>query len=63
MQTFRAYLQDEVGRITWATWIDAAHLGEATRKAEGLCGAARPIVELWSTTDRRPGPDCQLDPV
>lgn len=62
MQTFRAYLQDHVGTITWAAWIDAAHLSEATRKAQDLSGAT-PTVDLWSATDRRPGAASELDPV
>lgn len=63
MQTFRAYLQDGAGSITWAAWIDAAHLGEAKRKAQDLCGLAAPTVEVWSATDRRPDAACTLDPV
>ena len=63
MQTFRAYLQDAAGRVTWAAWIDAAGLDEAIRKARDLCGQARPLVEVWSATDRRPAAGCQLDPV
>lgn len=62
MQTFRAYLQDHAGTITWAAWIDADHLSEATRKAQYLSGAA-PTVDLWSATDRRPGAASELDPV
>lgn len=46
MQTFRAYLQDQAGAITWATWIDAAHLAEARRKAQDICGGATPTVDL-----------------
>lgn len=63
MQTFRAYLQDDTGAITWAAWIDAAHLGEAMHKAQDLCGQATPTVDVWSATDRRPGAACRLDPV
>jgi hypothetical protein len=63
MRTFRAYLQDEAGAITWAAWVDAAHFDAARRKAQDLCGEATPRVELWSDTDRRPGELCKLDPV
>jgi hypothetical protein len=63
MQTFRAYLQDAAGAITWAAWIDAAHLGEAQRQARDLCGAAAPTVELWFETDRRLSEACVVDPV
>jgi hypothetical protein len=63
MQTFRAYLQDDAGAITWAAWIDAVHLNDAKLKAQDLCGEATPTVELWSETDRRPGSNCELDPV
>jgi hypothetical protein len=63
MQTFRAYLQDDTGAISWAAWIDAAHLSEATRKAQDLCGQPVPRVDLWWAADRRPDAACELDPV
>ncbi len=63
MQTFRAYLQDDTGAITWAAWIDAAHVSEAARKAQDLCPRATPTVDMWSASDRRPGAGCILDPV
>lgn len=63
MQTFRAYLQDVSGAITWATWIDAAHLDEAKSKARDLCGDGKPTVDLWSATDRRPSSASELEPV
>lgn len=62
-QTFRAYLQDGAGRITWAAWIDAAHLDEAQGKARDLRPGERPMVDLWSATDRRPDPACTIEPV
>jgi len=62
-QTFRAYLEDDTGALTWAAWIDAAHHAEALQKAQALCGQAAPRVEAWSSTDRRPGPDCIRDPI
>ena len=63
MQTFRAYLQDDNGAITWAAWIDAAHLSEATRKAQDLSGHTAPALEVWSATDRRPRAGCILEPI
>jgi hypothetical protein len=63
MQTFRAYLQDDAGAITWASWIDADHLDEAKCKARDLCGDASPTVDLWSATDRRSYDACERDPV
>jgi hypothetical protein len=62
-QTFRAYLQDAAGKITWAAWIDAADLYEAQGKAGKLCIGQTPTVDLWSATDRRPDPACTLEPV
>ena len=63
MQTFRAYLQDDAGAVIWAAWVDAAHLDEAKAKAQDLCGAGKPTVELWSATDRRPSQASELEPV
>lgn len=63
MPTFRAYLLDQAGAITWAAWVDGAHLAEAQRKAHELCGVATPTVELWSATDRLPNDTYELDPV
>jgi hypothetical protein len=63
MQTFRAYLQDAAGAVTWATWIDAAHLEEARGKARALRPGQDLILDLWSATDRRPDPSCELEPV
>ncbi|MCR5876869.1 hypothetical protein LRS10_23560 [Phenylobacterium sp. J426] len=47
MRTFRAYLLDPSGRITWGEWIEARDLPEAEAKARELCDAGSPIVELW----------------
>lgn len=63
MQTFRAYLKDHAGAITWAAWIEAADLSEATRKAPDLSGHAAPRLDMWSASDRRPDPAWKLDPV
>lgn len=63
MSTFRAYLQDDAGALTWAAWIDAAHRSEAMTKAQELCGPATPTLEVWFATDRRPSSACILDPI
>lgn len=47
MRTFRAYLLNPAGRITWGEWIQAADLSEAETKARELCDAGTPVVELW----------------
>lgn len=63
MQTFRAYLQDAAGTITWAAWIDAAHRDEAQGKAGALRPGETPTLELWSATDRRPDAQSVLEAV
>lgn len=63
MQTFRAYLQDDAGAITWAAWVEASDLAQAQRTAHDLCGGATPSLDLWFASDRRPGPGSELDPV
>lgn len=52
MPTFRAYLLDPRGKITWGDWIEAADLDEAEAKARALCDAGSPTVELWQGSDR-----------
>lgn len=47
MRTFRAYLLNPAGRITWGEWIQAADLTEAEGKARELCKGGVPMVELW----------------
>jgi hypothetical protein len=63
MQTFRAYLQDAAGTITWAAWIDAPHREEAESQARALRPGQAVSLDLWSATDRRPDPACDLEPV
>jgi hypothetical protein len=63
MQTFRAYLQDAAGTITWAAWIDAEHLEDAQAQARQLRPDQTLTLDLWSATDRRPDPSCTLEPV
>jgi hypothetical protein len=63
MQTFRAYIQDAAGAITWASWIDADHRADAQGKAQALRPGQALTLDLWSATDRRPHPSRQLDPV
>lgn len=47
MRTFRAYLLNPAGRITWGEWIEATDLADAEAKARKLCTAGVPVVELW----------------
>jgi hypothetical protein len=63
MQTFRAYLENPAGTITWAAWIEADHLDEAVGKAADICPGGPPTVELWSATERKLSASCRLDPV
>lgn len=63
MQTFRAYLEDAAGTVTWASWIEAPHREDAQSQAHILCPDQTPNLDLWSATERRPDPSCQLDPV
>jgi hypothetical protein len=51
MQTYRAYLLDDSGKITWGEWIEAADLEEAEAKAHELCSEGSPTVELWQGKD------------
>jgi hypothetical protein len=52
MATYRAYLLDPAGKITWGEWIEAASQGEAERKAHELCKPGTPVVELWQGPNR-----------
>lgn len=63
MQTFRAYLQNAAGTITWAAWIEAADREEAEGKAHDACRGGKPTVDLWSATTRTAFSPGQLDPV
>lgn len=47
MPTFRAYLLNPAGKITWGEWIEAADLAEARRLARKMCDGGHPTVELW----------------
>ncbi len=47
MATYRAYLLNTKGKITWGDWLDAADLSEAEAKARELCSEGSPTVELW----------------
>ena len=47
MPTYRAYLLNPAGRITWGDWIEAVDLEDARRKAHELCDGGHPTVELW----------------
>ena len=48
MQTFRAYVQDAAGTITWAAWIEAAHLDDAQARANALSPHPGAVLELWA---------------
>jgi hypothetical protein len=50
MQTYRAYLQDAAGTITWASWIEAPSLSEARRIADAACVGQAPTVDVWCAT-------------
>lgn len=63
MQTFRAFLQDASGAITWASWVEAANLAQAKQVAQALSAGQAPNVDLWFTTGREPAPGSVLDPV
>jgi hypothetical protein len=63
MQTFRAYLQDASGALTWAAWIDAADAEDAQGQANALRPDQTPTLELWSAADRRPEASAVLEPV
>lgn len=47
MPVFRAYTLNPAGKITWGDWIEAESLEDARRKAQDLCDAGHPTVELW----------------
>jgi len=63
MKTFRAYIQDAAGTITWAAWIEAAHRDDAQAQANALCDGQPHELELWSATERRLSAAHRLDPV
>ncbi|WP_374470896.1 hypothetical protein [Phenylobacterium sp.] len=63
MQTFRAYLQDAAGVITWAAWIEAANRDDAQGQALALCPGQSPHLDLWSATERKLEASARLDPV
>lgn len=63
MQTFRAFLQDASGAITWASWVEAATLAQAKQVAQVQCAGQAPSVDPWFTTAREPAPGSVLDPV
>ena len=62
MQTFRAYIQNASGAITWAAWIEAAHLDDARGMADAMRQDPAPTLELWSASERRLV-GARLDPV
>lgn len=63
MQTFRAYLRDAAGEITWAAWIDAPDAEAAQARALALCPQGAPSVDLWTPSGRAIGVIGELEPV
>lgn len=61
MATFRAYLLNPAGRITWGDWIEARDLQEARRKASELCDGGHPTVELWQGLEKLGDVACDED--
>ncbi len=63
MQTYRAYVRDAAGEITWAAWIEAANLVEAN----GMAARMRPeqpcTLELWSAAGRKSVAGSRLEAV
>lgn len=51
MPTYRAYLLNAAGSITWGDWLEAADLDDARTKAHELCSSGAPTVELWRGVD------------
>jgi hypothetical protein len=47
MVTYRAYLLNPAGKITFGKWIEAHTRAEAESKAVALCDGGSPTVELW----------------
>ncbi|HEY2177484.1 MAG TPA: hypothetical protein VGH15_02785 [Caulobacteraceae bacterium] len=52
MPTYRAYLLNERGKITWGEWIEAEDQTDAEAKAHALCSSGTPTVELWQGSRR-----------
>lgn len=63
MQTFRAYIQDAAGAITWAAWIEAAHRDDAQAQAQAMRPGQSPSLDLWSAGERRHYASSELDAV
>lgn len=59
MPTYRAYVLDPAGKITWGDWIEAADQREAEAKAKQMCDAGSPTVELWQGARRLAELECE----
>lgn len=44
---YRVYKLDPAGRIMSGAWIEAENERDAREKAQALCGAGSPQIELW----------------
>jgi hypothetical protein len=63
MQTFRAYIQDDAGAITWAAWIQAAHRDAAQAQAQALRPGQALSLDLWSAAGGRTYAASELEAV
>lgn len=62
MPTYRAYVLNRAGRITWGDWIEARDQREAEAKARELCREGAPAVEIWRGPKRVAAIRCGSDP-
>jgi hypothetical protein len=58
MPTYRAYLVNPAGKITWGEWFDAPSLEAAERVARSRCQPGIPRIELWEGARRVGTVDC-----
>lgn len=63
LQTYRAYLLDEQGKIRWGDWIEAVDDSDALAKAKQLCREGTPTVEVWQGTKKLGKEGCRTQPI
>jgi len=63
MQTFRAYLLNDKGKIIWGEWIEAVSEDDAIAKAHALCKEGAPTVELWQGAHQLAEIPCKSRPM